>query len=262
VTLQSRCGSAVLALVLCACGGTDTDGAASQPGAVCAPACPEGATCLNGVCVAPIEPAEVCSPACPEWATCLDAVCVAPICVPQCAGRQCGDDGCGGSCGWCELGATCDSAAVCRSYSCPAGSACVVDGQERELGTLSYSNGSPVLYSARAACFITLSGSSSNLSYVQTDVQVHYGSWDCTGTPYLAFLGAPISEWEMRCYPVNGELFTATSGVRLESMVGFSRFVGSQCQAGWFSTSAPWLPGKQVTDALFPYQAPLHVVQK
>lgn len=30
------------------------------------------------------------------------------ICEPDCAGRQCGDDGCGDSCGECEVGSVCD----------------------------------------------------------------------------------------------------------------------------------------------------------
>lgn len=37
-------------------------------------------------------------------------------CVPDCAGRVCGDDGCGGSCGDCLTGATCTAAGAC---DCP-----------------------------------------------------------------------------------------------------------------------------------------------
>lgn len=44
-------------------------------------------------------------------------------CVPACAARQCGDDGCGGLCGTCDTGAQCDEAAgVCVAESdCPPG---------------------------------------------------------------------------------------------------------------------------------------------
>ena len=35
-------------------------------------------------------------------------------CVPQCAGFECGDDGCGGSCGGCDSGDTC-SDGECQS---------------------------------------------------------------------------------------------------------------------------------------------------
>jgi len=30
-----------------------------------------------------------------------------PVCIPQCRGRECGDDGCGGSCGMCGRGTRC-----------------------------------------------------------------------------------------------------------------------------------------------------------
>lgn len=41
----------------------------------------------------------------------------ADVCVPSCAGRACGDDGCGGSCGACAGGATCASGA-CTGGAC------------------------------------------------------------------------------------------------------------------------------------------------
>ncbi len=43
-----------------------------------------------------------------------------PTCVPQCAGVQCGSDGCGGSCGFCAAGWACDGAA-CRKGGGPCG---------------------------------------------------------------------------------------------------------------------------------------------
>ena len=51
-------------------------------------------------------------------------------CVPNCAGRQCGDDGCGngGTCGSCQPGQTCDAATgtcqgrvACSAQNCPNG---------------------------------------------------------------------------------------------------------------------------------------------
>ncbi len=40
-------------------------------------------------------------------------------CTPNCAGRTCGDDGCGGTCGTCEAGLSCDNAAgVCLGPRC------------------------------------------------------------------------------------------------------------------------------------------------
>ncbi len=34
-------------------------------------------------------------------------------CTPQCAGRQCGPDGCGGDCGVCAAGQTCSADGLC-----------------------------------------------------------------------------------------------------------------------------------------------------
>jgi hypothetical protein len=49
------------------------------------------------------------------------------VCVPSCAGRACGDDGCGGSCGACTGGLVCqDGECVCRP-DCD-GRACGSDG--------------------------------------------------------------------------------------------------------------------------------------
>jgi len=44
---------------------------------------------------------------------CTDCGISAPNCVPQCFGKICGSDGCGGSCGQCGTGETCNSDGVC-----------------------------------------------------------------------------------------------------------------------------------------------------
>lgn len=66
----------------------------------------------------------------------LHDVCV-PDCVPNCAGRQCGDNGCGGSCGACSSG-TCNSNGQCV-ISCtdecsPAGPVCISPQDSRVCG--------------------------------------------------------------------------------------------------------------------------------
>jgi hypothetical protein len=43
------------------------------------------------------------------------------ICTPSCSGKQCGDDGCGGTCGLCILPATCSSAGKCTTPTTPTG---------------------------------------------------------------------------------------------------------------------------------------------
>ncbi len=42
-------------------------------------------------------------------------------CVPQCGDRECGGDGCGGTCGLCGPATTCDLTGVCRLASCGDG---------------------------------------------------------------------------------------------------------------------------------------------
>ena len=42
-------------------------------------------------------------------------------CRPQCAGRGCGSDGCGGTCGACDPGATCSEDGRCEASSYPPG---------------------------------------------------------------------------------------------------------------------------------------------
>ncbi|MFN7131849.1 MAG: hypothetical protein ACK4N5_07195 [Myxococcales bacterium] len=71
------------------------------------------------------EAGETCDPA---TLTC------APACVPNCAGRACGDDGCGGSCGRCAQGLTCEAGGcVCRP-DC-SGRSCGDDGCGGSCGT-------------------------------------------------------------------------------------------------------------------------------
>ena len=51
-----------------------------------------------------------------------------PSCTPQCAGKQCGDDGCGGSCGICGAvacnGAICNCSARVDGTDCGGGRRC------------------------------------------------------------------------------------------------------------------------------------------
>jgi len=46
---------------------------------------------------------------------------VPPSCMPQCAGRACGNDGCGGSCGTCGAGTTCNASQQCEPTAPPTG---------------------------------------------------------------------------------------------------------------------------------------------
>jgi len=56
------------------------------------------------------------------------------MCYPNCDGRECGDDGCGGSCGTCEGGAVCTPGGQCCAPSCD-GKSCGGDGCGGSCGT-------------------------------------------------------------------------------------------------------------------------------
>jgi hypothetical protein len=75
--------------------------------------------CVAGACVAsPVQ--------CPEGEACDQGVCVdeAANCVSECAGKTCGDDGCGGQCGICNTGLTCTDSFACLG----AGACCENNG--------------------------------------------------------------------------------------------------------------------------------------
>ena len=59
-------------------------------------------------------------------------------CTPACGTKTCGDDGCGGACGTCGTGQTCDAAGKCQAEACQAqcaGKDCGDDGCGGECGT-------------------------------------------------------------------------------------------------------------------------------
>ena len=58
-------------------------------------------------------------------------------CTPACSGRECGPDGCGGSCGTCDISETCDSSGGCMPNCQPAcsGRSCGPDGCGGTCGT-------------------------------------------------------------------------------------------------------------------------------
>ena len=57
---------------------------------------------------------------CPEaFPFCFEPSGVCSNCLPDCEGLLCGPDGCGGSCGSCGLGAVCESGACVCAPDCP-----------------------------------------------------------------------------------------------------------------------------------------------
>ncbi len=55
---------------------------------------------------------------CSGGGTCSNGVCGGGSCTPDCAGRECGDDGCGGSCGSCLAGEACSGGTCVPSGTC------------------------------------------------------------------------------------------------------------------------------------------------
>jgi hypothetical protein len=56
-------------------------------------------------------------------------------CTPQCAGKQCGSDGCGGTCGTCGSGQTCSLSSQCACTPSCTGKQCGADGCGGSCGT-------------------------------------------------------------------------------------------------------------------------------
>jgi len=93
---------------------------------ICDPACEDGFICTTDGCV----PEVGCDPECMVGFTCVDGACEPDACVPDCAGKTCGDDGCGALCGTCEDGFFCEDGACIEGECTPdcAGKDCGDDG--------------------------------------------------------------------------------------------------------------------------------------
>ena len=85
--------------------------------------CSAALSCDNGNCICPTcEATDTCATAdpCP--------------CEPSCTDKQCGDDGCGGSCGQCAAGLQCSAAGQCTCEPNCSGRACQPDCLGRQCG--------------------------------------------------------------------------------------------------------------------------------
>ncbi len=85
----------------------------------CDPPCAEGEACVEGHCE-PCAFAACAGRCCEDGEVCADGGC----CRPDCRDLECGDDGCGGSCGTCPGGDECS----------PTGHCCVPDCEGRVCG--------------------------------------------------------------------------------------------------------------------------------
>jgi hypothetical protein len=65
---------------------------------------------------------------CDDGETCQSGTCTTTNCIPQCEGRTCGDDGCGGTCGDCGNNEVCDSGTCICVPECAPANACGGNG--------------------------------------------------------------------------------------------------------------------------------------
>ncbi|GMV42146.1 MAG: hypothetical protein AMXMBFR64_38620 [Myxococcales bacterium] len=91
---------------------------------VCQGGCQPGATqCTNGGVSTCVQGAWSAPKPCPSGQSCKDGACQGG-CTPKCAGKQCGGDGCGGSCGTCPQGAACSNGLCVQPGCIPGQSIC------------------------------------------------------------------------------------------------------------------------------------------
>ena len=117
--------------------------------------CGDGEGCVSGQCVnqatcsgkcgvfksgAPCQ----CDEKCFQFKNCCEDICTeckstfeVQCCEPQCDGKQCGDDGCGGICGTCSNGQECSDVGQCETPCVPDcnGKTCGDDGCGGTCGT-------------------------------------------------------------------------------------------------------------------------------
>lgn len=82
------------------------------PNALCA------TTCCGGVCCPTVSACCASGGCCPSAAHVCTNEFHNHCCLPNCAGRECGDDGCGGSCGTCAPGVACFRGACSCGVGC------------------------------------------------------------------------------------------------------------------------------------------------
>ncbi|RJO68582.1 MAG: hypothetical protein C4523_07500 [Myxococcales bacterium] len=131
----------------CICAGVECNGVCCAAGAVChndaccTPACTGkecGSDSCGGICGI-CGDNETCAP--DSQCVCADVECDGACCeigevchedaccMPDCDGKDCGPDGCGGSCGACDANATCTVEGLCDCDFEACVDACCTDGQ-------------------------------------------------------------------------------------------------------------------------------------
>ncbi len=143
---------------------------------------------------------------------CVSGTCA--YCTPRCAGRECGPDGCGGSCGSCEQGETCSAAGRC------------VLPEAEELTVQYYVNSAyiPAGTQSLAMYAVCWRGSSTVLDWqVQTSQSAPFGANTTLTLEFTVFVqGFDLCDvnvtngqgwWAARCEGIGGTDCVATGDV-------------------------------------------------
>jgi hypothetical protein len=180
----------------------------------------------------------------------------APVCVPQCGGKNCGDNGCGGQCGTCSDTQVCDTGGVCvlkmkplshacaTSTTCDAGERCWCD--TNGAFTCYALTGMCVTSGGKELCESTSSytsscGSGSNCVGVDMSVKsamCSAGSTSCTTTGCA--MGYACNSGSGKCEAVNSG--SGTCVIRQLEGKAFTVFGGGvtsieMAEAGWNQTA-------------------------
>ncbi len=100
-------------------------------------ACATGLGChldvgdVEKLCTSPSPECDVVGPGVRRACVCDLTDPIEPVCIPDCNGIECGDDGCSGSCGGCASGEACEAGECCGDSfaSCLSDSDCCATGQ-------------------------------------------------------------------------------------------------------------------------------------
>jgi hypothetical protein len=102
----------------------------------------------------------------------VDALCH-DVCKPSCTGLECGDDGCGGSCG------ACDDKDPCTDDTCDAGTCVFADNGTCPATTTYDAAAKPIFAKYCAPCHTTAGSGGANFAAVYADSQK--ASYSCAG---------------------------------------------------------------------------------
>ena len=123
-----------------------------------------------------------------------------PSCIPNCSGKQCGDDGCGGSCGSCPGGWVCQGGKCVCVPNC-AGKQCGSDGCGGSCGSCNDGNPCTDDWCSGGVCVFTPNSAPCDDGDPCTTGDVCAGG-SCQGTPISCDDGNPCTN--DACNPATG----------------------------------------------------------